>query len=119
MLSKVKRLDSQPVLCAALVMAVLVSGCGGAPLDSDQVIADNVFSDSYLYNTSNTCTASTAVRRYNNAFLANAYVDLGTYSGFTPYVGGGLGFKMNIMSGSLNAYETANGQPYSRRRDHD
>ena len=47
MLSKVKRLDSQPVLCAALVMAVLVSGCGGAPLDSDQVIADNVFSDSY------------------------------------------------------------------------
>jgi opacity protein-like surface antigen len=66
----------------------------------------------YLYNMSNACVASTAVRQYNNAFLANAYVDLGTYSGFTPYVGGGFGFNMNIMSGSLNTYETANGQPY-------
>lgn len=25
-------------------------------------------------------------------FFANAYVDVGTYSGFTPYVGGGVGF---------------------------
>jgi len=66
----------------------------------------------YLYNTSNTCNATTDVKQYNNAFLANGYVDLGTYSGFTPYVGGGLGFNMNIMEGSLNANETANGQPY-------
>ena len=66
----------------------------------------------YLYNTSNTCNASTDVRQYDNAFLANAYVDLGTYGGFTPYVGGGLGFNMNIMEGSLNTYETANGLPY-------
>jgi lysozyme len=47
MLSRLKRLVSQPVLCAALAMAALVSGCGGAPLESDQVISDNVFSDSY------------------------------------------------------------------------
>jgi opacity protein-like surface antigen len=66
----------------------------------------------YLYNTSNTCNASTSVHQYNNAFLGNAYVDLGTYYGFTPYVGGGLGLNMNVLQGSLNAYETANGQPY-------
>ncbi len=44
---------------------------------------------------------------------ANGYVDLGTYSGFTPYVGGGLGVNVNTMSGSLNYYETANGQSYA------
>jgi opacity protein-like surface antigen len=66
----------------------------------------------YLYNTSDTCNALASVHQYNNAFLGNAYVDLGTYSGFTPYVGGGLGLNMNVLQGSLNAYETANGQPY-------
>jgi len=67
----------------------------------------------YLYDTSDACNATTDVRQYNNTFLANAYVDLGTYGGFTPYVGGGVGFNMNVMSGSLNAYETANGLPYA------
>ena len=67
----------------------------------------------YLYNTSNTCNGTTKISQYNNIFLANGYVDLGTYAGFTPYVGGGLGFNMNVMSGSLNTYETANGLPYA------
>lgn len=67
----------------------------------------------YLYNTSNTCDGVANIKQYNNTFLANGYVDLGTYAGFTPYVGGGLGFNMNVMSGSLNYYETANGQPYA------
>ncbi len=67
----------------------------------------------YLYNTSNTCDGTTQIKQYNNTFLANGYVDLGTYGGFTPYVGGGLGFNMNVMSGSLNYYQTANGQPYA------
>jgi opacity protein-like surface antigen len=67
----------------------------------------------YLYNTTNACNASTSVHQYNNAFLGNAYIDLGTYYGFTPYVGGGLGLNMNVLQGSLNAYETANGQPYA------
>jgi opacity protein-like surface antigen len=66
----------------------------------------------YLYNTTNTCNASASVHQYNNAFLGNAYVDLGTYSGFTPYVGGGLGLNMNVLQGSLNINETANGGVY-------
>jgi opacity protein-like surface antigen len=65
-----------------------------------------------LHNTSDTCDASTNVRQYHNAFLANAYVDLGTYSGFTPYIGGGLGLNMNDLQGSLNTYQTNDGQPY-------
>ncbi len=73
----------------------------------------NPFQLGYLYNTSNTCDGSTNIKQYNNTFLANGYVDLGTYAGFTPYVGGGLGFNMNVMSGSLNYYETAIGQVYA------
>jgi opacity protein-like surface antigen len=67
----------------------------------------------YLYNTSNTCNASTNIQQRDNTLLANGYVDLGTYGGFTPYVGGGLGFNMNVMTGSLNAYESAGGLPYA------
>jgi opacity protein-like surface antigen len=44
-----------------------------------------------LYNASDVCNGATNLKQYNNAFLANGYVDLGTYGGFTPYVGGGLG----------------------------
>ena len=67
----------------------------------------------YLYNTTNTCNGSASLHQYDNAFLANTYVDLGTYYGFTPYVGGGLGLNMNVESGSVNFNETANGAPYA------
>jgi opacity protein-like surface antigen len=67
----------------------------------------------YLYNTTNTCNGVTDIQQHNNTFLANAYVDLGTYYGFTPYVGGGLGLNVNSLSGSVHFYETANGQAYA------
>jgi opacity protein-like surface antigen len=67
----------------------------------------------YLYNTTNTCNGPASLRQYDNAFLGNAYIDLGTYYGFTPYVGGGLGLNMNVLSGSANFNETANGAVYA------
>jgi opacity protein-like surface antigen len=67
----------------------------------------------YLYNTSNTCGGSASLRQHNNTFLANAYVDLGTYSGFTPYVGGGVGLNMNSLQASQSYVETASGLPYA------
>jgi opacity protein-like surface antigen len=67
----------------------------------------------YLYNTSNTCVGSANLNQHDNTVLGNAYFDLGTYYGFTPYVGGGLGFNINTMTGSLNFNETVNGQPYA------
>jgi opacity protein-like surface antigen len=66
-----------------------------------------------LYDRTNTCNASATVSQSDNAFLANAYLDLGTYYGFTPYIGGGLGINMNTLTGSVNYNETANGQPYT------
>src|ERR1700735_1330340 len=49
MLSRLKRLVSRPIGCAALAMAALVSGCGGAgPLESDRVFSGHVFSSNHL-----------------------------------------------------------------------
>jgi opacity protein-like surface antigen len=77
-----------------------VSSPAGAPLG-------------FLYDTTNTCNGSASLHQYDNAFLANTYLDLGTYYGFTPYVGGGLGLNMTTLSGSANFNETANGLPYA------
>lgn len=38
------------------------------------------------------CRSDDSGRAKALSFMANAYVDLGTYVGFTPYVGGGAGF---------------------------
>jgi opacity protein-like surface antigen len=67
----------------------------------------------FLYDTTNTCNASASVRQNDNTFLANAYFDLGTYYGFTPYIGGGLGMNMDTLTANANYTETANGQPYA------
>jgi opacity protein-like surface antigen len=66
-----------------------------------------------LYNTSDVCNGTTNLKQYNNTFLANGYVVLGTYGGFTPYVGGGVGLNMNVATGSFNAYQTSDGQVYA------
>ncbi len=67
----------------------------------------------YLYNTSNTCNGVFDLKQHDNLGLANGYVDLGTWWGVTPYIGGGLGVNAATTSGSLNYYETANGQVYN------
>lgn len=43
--------------------------------------------------------------------LANLYVDLGTWYGFTPYVGGGLGVSRMQITSDTNWY-MSNGLPY-------
>ena len=67
----------------------------------------------YLYNTSDTCDGVMNVQQHTNTFLANAYVDLGTWSGFTPYLGGGLGLSVLSISGGDNYYSTSNGYTYA------
>ena len=46
------------------------------------------------------CTGVLNAKQYNNLGLASAYVDVGNFWGFTPYVGGGLGLNANTISGS-------------------
>jgi opacity protein-like surface antigen len=51
----------------------------------------------------------------NLSVLANAYVDLGTYAGFTPYVGAGAGTTYVSWDGDLNT--DANGTFYHEGRN--
>ena len=67
----------------------------------------------YLYNPTNTCSGVFDLKQHNNLGLANAYVDLGTWWGFTPYIGAGVGVNAATTSGSLTFFETANGQVYN------
>jgi opacity protein-like surface antigen len=46
------------------------------------------------------------------SLMANAYGDLGTWFGVTPYVGGGLGFT-NLRAASTERFFFSNGTPYS------
>lgn len=66
----------------------------------------------YLYDATQTCDGFLSSKQHDNTFLGNAYFDLGTYSGFTPYVGGGVGLNINSLTQNLNFFETANGSPY-------
>ncbi len=73
----------------------------------------NAFGLGYFASPKDTCNGVMTLRQHTNTFLANAYVDIGTWNGFTPYVGGGLGLNVLYGSGGLNYFETANGNPYA------
>lgn len=67
----------------------------------------------YLYNVNDTCNGYLNARQSNNLVLANAYVDLATFYGVTPYIGGGLGMNVSRQKGSLNYYQTNDGSSYA------
>jgi opacity protein-like surface antigen len=46
-------------------------------------------------------------------FLANGYVDLGTYKGITPYVGAGIGTSRNTISGFRDVNTELNAGGYA------
>lgn len=46
-------------------------------------------------------------------FLANAYGDLGTFKGITPYVGAGLGFSRNTISSFIDSNTFTSGGGYA------
>ena len=60
-----------------------------------------------------TCGVNQATRIHRWAALANGYLDLGTWSGLSPYVGAGIGFSHLDTSGSVT-YTNPNGTSYTR-----
>lgn len=48
------------------------------------------------------CDGTVSAKARTWDLMANAYVDLGTFAGFTPYVGGGLG-AVNVDYGDISA----------------
>ncbi|MEO9336424.1 outer membrane beta-barrel protein [Mesorhizobium sp. SB112] len=53
----------------------------------------------YVTTAGGTTTNDYRAQKSELLFLANAYADLGTYSGITPYIGAGLGASRNTISG--------------------
>ena len=66
----------------------------------------------YSYETNQTCNSFLTLKQHNNVALANAYVDLGTYWGITPYVGAGAGLNVNSATGTLTYNKSSDGTPY-------
>jgi len=73
--------------------------------------ADYVFSGNVqgTYQIANCCLFTEKTRLGGWALLANGYVDLGTWSGITPYVGGGIGYAFTQASKVLNQEFLPNG----------
>jgi opacity protein-like surface antigen len=65
----------------------------------------------YLYN-SRACDGRLNATQFNNAAFANAYLDLGRWGLFMPYVGAGVGVNANTLKGSLTYTDTVTGQTY-------
>jgi opacity protein-like surface antigen len=63
----------------------------------------------YLYDPSETCTPYVTAHLNRTTPMVNAYLDLGHWSGFTPYVGAGIGMTNLQASSAVNYNNTANG----------
>jgi opacity protein-like surface antigen len=58
------------------------------------------------------CTPKESASLQKNLFLANGYVDLGTWGSVTPYIGGGVGAAYLYANQSVNFYNDSDGSPY-------
>ncbi|MBY6241038.1 outer membrane protein [Methylosinus sp. Sm6] len=67
----------------------------------------------YSYDPNETCQARTTGNMSRITGLFNAYIDLGSWFGFTPYVGAGLGASYVRTSGAVSYYKTSDGSPYA------
>ncbi len=68
----------------------------------------------YLFDTTaGTCSQTTKTSIDSQTLLLNGYIDLGTWSGFTPYVGAGVGVSRLESTTAVNYYNTANNADYA------
>jgi hypothetical protein len=66
----------------------------------------------YLYNSS-TCNGRLNATQFNNAGFVSAYIDLGHWWLFNPYIGAGAGLNASTINGSLNYTNATTGQAYN------
>ncbi|MGJ0507972.1 MAG: outer membrane protein [Methylocystis sp.] len=60
-------------------------------------------------NPNDTCSRAATATLVRTSLLANAYVDLGHFWGFTPYVGAGVGMTYNSSSSSISYFRNSDG----------
>jgi len=61
----------------------------------------------------NKCTAAQKASLSRSVALANFYIDLGNWSGVTPYVGAGVGFVYGATNATYNWYNASDGSYYN------
>ncbi|MBX9741490.1 MAG: outer membrane beta-barrel protein, partial [Beijerinckiaceae bacterium] len=66
-----------------------------------------------FYNVNETCTPKQDASMSTNALMLGGYIDLGTFSRITPYVGAGVGVSSILTRGSVNYVKTSDGTPYA------
>ena len=60
-----------------------------------------------------TCNQQSKISLSSMAVLLNGYIDLGTWSGFTPYIGAGAGVARIATNASVNYYDNQTGSLYA------
>lgn len=65
-----------------------------------------------IYAVNNQCVARQSAKLTRMALMGNAYVDLGTWSGVTPYIGAGVGLSHSKVRGSYDWIDQAAGTHY-------
>ena len=72
------------------------------------------FTQGYLWDTvHDTCNSQDRADLRKTDLMLNAYVDIGSWGGFTPFVGVGAGVSMLKFSEALNYTKTSDGSPYA------
>ena len=66
-----------------------------------------------IYALQNQCRSVESATLKRGVFLANGYVDLGTWSGVTPFVGAGVGLAYGRTNGRYDWIDTANNGSYT------
>ncbi|MGA8170548.1 MAG: hypothetical protein WB816_06915 [Methylocystis sp.] len=66
-----------------------------------------------LYDPNETCTPYITAHLNRTTPMVNAYIDLGNWWGFTPYVGAGVGMSYLQSSSAVTYNSTANGLPWA------
>lgn len=75
-------------------------------------VVDDTGNSVGVYAVPNTCTPVQQANLKKYLLLTNAYIDLGTWYGVTPYVGAGVGAAIIQEDGTLNYYNNSDGSPY-------
>ncbi|MDB5532913.1 MAG: porin family protein [Hyphomicrobiales bacterium] len=66
-----------------------------------------------LHVINNKCRAGQKASLSRQVGMANFYIDLGNWSGVTPYIGAGVGIAYGATQGTYNWYNSADGSPYN------